>query len=305
MQVSFANRSLLTLLRLLRVKTWASPAALNAVVKFSRRSGAARPSRRLRSLCDVRRSEVHGDVVYRLTPRGRSAPFHVFFLHGGAYSIDIGFVHWQFIESLIRLTDCAVTVPYYPLAPEHGSREALASALAHYRDLVARVGADRIAVMGDSAGGGLSLVLVQSLKEAGLPQPGHIVLLSPWLDLTMSHPTTLGHEEADHDPVLKIEAALAAARMYAGDLPLDHPRLSPINGVLKGLAPITVLTGTHDILNPDARRFAERMRAEGQAVELIEYPGMVHAWMLLPLPESHQAREQIAGILTRQFAARR
>ena len=117
----------------------------------------------------------------------------------------------------------------------------------------------------------------------------------------MSHPATLTHEEAGHDPVLKIEAALAAARMYAGEMPLDDPRLSPINGVLTGLAPITVLTGTHDILNPDARRFAERMKAEGQAVDLIEYAGMVHAWMLLPLPEAHQAREQVADILTRQF----
>jgi acetyl esterase/lipase len=155
--------------------------------------------------------------------------------------------------------------------------------------------------MGDSAGGGLALALAQALKAEGLPQPGHIALLSPWLDLTMSDPATLAHEA--RDPVLKTEAALAAARMYAGDLPLDDPRVSPILGEIEGLAGITVLTGTRDLLNPDARRFVARVQAGGQAAELIEYEGQVHAWMLLPLPEAHQARQQVADILLRQIGA--
>jgi acetyl esterase/lipase len=300
MAVSFASRSLHTLIRLIRVKSWANPPVLNFFIRMSRKSGAAQPSGRLRSLCHVEPRKDHGDRVFRLTPRkGGEAPFHLFYVHGGAYSIDIGFVHWQIIENLIRLTGCTARVPLYPLAPEHGHEEALASALAHYRDLCMQVPPERIVVMGDSAGGGLSLALAQALGPAGLPQPGHIVLLSPWLDLTMSDPATLAQEA--HDPVIKAEAALAAARMYAGDLPLEDPRVSPVYGDVRGLAPVTLLTGTRDLLYPDARRLAERMQAEGQAVELWEYPDMVHAWMLLPLPEAFEARERVAAMLMGKF----
>jgi monoterpene epsilon-lactone hydrolase len=299
MRVSLANRSLMALLRLFRVKSWANAAALRVVVKLSRTTGAARPSRRLHGLCRIDSAKAHGDLVHRLTPREGNAPFQLLYLHGGAYSIDIGFVHWQLIESLIHKTGCAATVPLYPLAPENGWQQALGSVLTHYRELTAQMPASRIVIMGDSAGGGLALALAQAAQAAGLPQPGHIVLLSPWLDLTMSDPATLAHQA--HDPVLKPEAALAAARMYAGDLPLEDPRISPIYGAVRGLAPVTVLTGTRDMLNPDARRFAARMLSEGQSIELVEHAGMVHAWMLLPMPEAHLAREQIIAILMRQF----
>jgi epsilon-lactone hydrolase len=295
MRASFASRSLHAFFRLIRVKDWASPSALRLVIRLSRRSGAAMPSRRLRSLCAVEHGHVHGDRVFDLMPRKGGPPFHLFYLHGGAYSIEIGFMHWQFIESLIRLTGCAARVPLYPLAPEHGHEEALASALAHYRDLAAEVAADRIVIMGDSAGGGLSLALAQALAEAGLPQPGRIVLLSPWLDLTMSDPATLAQEALD--PVIRTEAALAAARMYAGDLPLEDPRVSPVYGELAGLAPIAIFTGTSDLLYPDARRLAERMKAEGRTLDMFEYPQMVHAWMLMPLPEGYEARKRIASLL--------
>jgi len=77
--------------------------------------------------------------------------------------------------------------------------------------------------------------------------------------------------------------------------------VSPVYGDVRGLAPVTLLTGTRDLLYPDARRLAERMQAEGQAVELWEYPDMVHAWMLLPLPEAFEARERVAAMLMRKF----
>lgn len=296
---SLASRSLHGLFRLLRVKDWASPPVLNALIRLSRRTGPALPTARLRRLCRVRRDEAEGGLVFHLEPRDGEPSFHLLYLHGGAYSFEISFLHWRFLEDLIRRTGCSVTVPLYPLAPEHGYRETLASVLAHYADLCARVAPARLAVMGDSAGGGLSLALAQALPAAGLPQPGQIVLLSPWLDLTMDDPATLAH--IVHDPVITPEAALAAARLYAGDLPLDDPRVSPLFGAMAGLAPVAVLTGTADLLNPEAWRLVQRLEAAGQAVELVEHAGMVHAWMLLPLPEAERAREQIAGLLTARF----
>jgi epsilon-lactone hydrolase len=301
MRASLASRFLHAFFRLARVKSWANPPVLDFIIRLNRRRGAAMPSRRLRALCSVEERREHGDRVFDLAPRRDGAPpFHLFYLHGGAYAIDIGFVHWHFIETMIRLTGCSVRVPLYPLAPEHGHEEALASALAHYGDLCSEVAPERIVVMGDSAGGGLALALVQALRPARLPQPGQIVLLSPWLDLTMSDPATLAQEA--HDPVIKAEAALAAARLYAGDLSLTDPRVSPVYGEVEGLAPVTVLTGTSDLLHADAKRLAARMRAAGRPFELWEYPHMVHAWMLLPLPEATESRQRIAAMLLSKFA---
>ncbi|OCC05685.1 hypothetical protein BA190_06960 [Labrys sp. WJW] len=297
---SLAARSLHGLFRLLRVKEWARPPFLKALIRLSRRTGPALPSARLRNLCEIRQEIVHGDRVFHLGPRdGGTAPFHLIYLHGGAYSFAISFLHWRFLEDLIRRTGCSVTVPFYPLAPENDHRDVLASALAHYTDLCARVAPERVAVMGDSAGGGLALALAQALVAAGHPQPGQVVLLSPWLDLTMDDPATLAHRP--HDPVITPEAARAAARLYAGDLPLDDPGISPLYGEMRGLAPVAIMTGTADLLNPEAHRLVQRLEAAGQPVELLEQAGMVHAWMLLPLPEAIQARRQIGDLLNARF----
>lgn len=297
---SLASRSLLRLFRLLRVKDWARPPVLKTLIRLSRRRGPALPSARLRALCRIQRQVAHGDPVFHLEPRsGGEASFHLLYLHCGAYSFEISFLHWRFLEDLIRRTGCHVTVPLYPLAPEHGQREALASVLAHYADLGGRVAPARIAVMGDSAGGGLVLALAQALAVAGRAQPGQIVLLSPWLDLTMSDPATLAH--IAHDPVITPQAALAAARLYAGDLPLDDPGVSPLYGAMSGLAPVAVLSGGADLLNPEARRLVQRLEAADQPVKLIEHAGMVHAWMLLPLPEAERARAEIAALLAARF----
>ncbi|WP_454813213.1 alpha/beta hydrolase fold domain-containing protein [Labrys neptuniae] len=297
---SLASRSLHGLFRLLRVKDWARPPVLQALIRLSRRTGPALPSARLRNLCEIRQEVAHGDRVFHLGPRdGGKAPFHLLYLHGGAYSFAISFLHWRFLDDLIRRAGCSVTVPFYPLAPENGHREALASVLAHYTDLCAHFAPERMVVMGDSAGGGLALALAQALVAAGHPQPGQIVLLSPWLDLTMNDPATLAH--VPHDPVITPEAARAAARLYAGDLPLDDPGISPLYGEMRGLAPVTVMTGTADLLNPEAHRLAQRLERAGQPVELLEQAGMVHAWMLLPLPEAERARGQIGDLLNARF----
>lgn len=259
----------------------------------------------MRSRFDLRVWEIDRRRVFSVSPRtpeagGRSrseasgAPTGsplVFFLHGGAFSITFTSQHWRFLAWLAESARATVIAPDYPLTPEAGWQGTLSMTLAAYRDLLARAGCRKVAVMGDSAGGGLALALAQSLRRDSLPQPARLFLLSPWLDVSMDNPEIAAVEPLD--PILSAEALRLAGRRFAGvDDPADS-RVSPLFGDLRGLAPITLFTGTADILNPDARKLRGRMRAEGLPLDYREFPGMIHDWALFNFPESVKAKREI------------
>lgn len=135
---------------------------------------------------------------------------------------------------------------------------------------------------------------MQAIKE-GLARPSALVLLSPWLDLTVSDPVQAAIEP--HDVMLMRPGARAAGRWYAGDWPLDDWRVSPLHGELAGLPPVLMFCGTHDILVVDARRLAARVRREGADLAYVEEPGLMHVYALMPLPEARAARERIASFV--------
>lgn len=124
-----------------------------------------------------------------------------------------------------------------------------------YQNLLQKVeDAEQIVIMGDSAGGQIALSFAQSLKEKQLPQPGHIVLLSPVLDATFSNPEAKKYEQ--EDPMLGIEGSKYLATLWAGDTPLEDYRISPINGEIEGLGHITIVIGTKETLYPDALKLS-------------------------------------------------
>jgi acetyl esterase/lipase len=148
--------------------------------------------------------------------------------------------------------------------------------------------------MGDSAGGGLALAVGQGLRDRGLT-PRRIVLISPWLDVATEDPAS--RALADRDPMLAIPGLVEAARSYAGPLALDDPRVSPLHGALTQLPPITVFTGTEDLLNPDSHRLADACAAAGVSCELIEETEQPHVYPLLPTREGQAARRRIVALL--------
>lgn len=239
----------------------------------------------------VERRTEGGWPVYEL---GRAdAANRTLFLHGGVYIRQILGWHWRHLARLAAESDTRFTVPIYPLAPAGVAGEvvpattSLASRLIeHHRSLT---------VMGDSAGGGLALAVVQQLADAGAPAPRALVLQSPWLDVTMTDPAIA--ELDRHDPWLAAAGMAAAGDLYRAELPGEHPFVSPINGRLDGLPRTLVFSGTRDILNADARRFVRLARAAGSPVDYHEGPGMLHNYPLLPLPEGTAARAVIAAAL--------
>lgn len=253
------------------------------------------PPKRTEKVCNVSTYTANGRNVFVLSPKSGKATQHILYLHGGAYVQNFVKQHWKFLSNLVASTDSVITAPDYPLAPKHTFIDAFQMVITVYREMAPNVGSHNIVIMGDSAGGGFSLSLCQRLKDENLPQPRRIILLSPWLDLTLSNPDVRSIDS--RDPFLGISGLRKAARAYAGGYDLNDYRLSPINGSLEGLAPISIFIGSNDILVADARKLRMIAKQRGIEIDYHEYSGMVHVWMLLYFPESRHAQEKIEQLI--------
>jgi acetyl esterase/lipase len=189
-----------------------------------------------------------------------------------------------------------VVVPIYRLAPHSTAEVTVPAMTAILRELLERDDAVEVTIMGDSAGGGMSLAVAQDLRDQDGRQPAKIVLISPWLDVSLTDPRVADIEPHDH--MLGVPGLAEAGRMYAGTLPLDDPRVSPIHGSLAGLAPMHVFTGTDDILNADAHALSDRAAKQGAELHLTEEAGMQHDYPLLPLiRQAGAARQAMTDIV--------
>ncbi|RRO14177.1 alpha/beta hydrolase [Saccharopolyspora rhizosphaerae] len=243
----------------------------------------------------VEASDVHGHRCYTLHPRRPENTQHILYLHGGAYVHQVETAHWRFLARLIEATGSVVTVPIYPLAPTSAYDETLAMVWQTYQQVLSRLPPQDQVVMGDSAGGGLALFVAQRIKQHGGPQPRRLVLFAPWLDLTTSDPRI--DELEPHDPFLSAPGLREAARLYTRDLDLRDHRISPLFGDLSGLAPMSVFTGTRDVLLADSRRLRDRLRESGSEIDYEEYTGMFHGWVLQSLPEAEHARNRVSALV--------
>lgn len=282
-------------LRLVRRKQrFSSAQALHEEIRRRRVAGRAYPSRRLLARHAVSEERIAGMEVCTVQPRGGPAhgeARHILYLHGGGYVFDIVSQHWDFIGKLVDALGCAVTVPIYPLAPEHNHRDVFAGMLPLWQALQQRYPGADLTVMGDSAGGGMALALAQLLRDGGQPLPRRLVLLSPFLDATGENPGIDALEP--FDPMLSRPGGIECGRVYAGPDPVTLPQVSPMYGVQRGLPPTTLFIGTHDILLPDCRKFRQMADEQGLALRYHEAEGMFHVWMLLPMPEAHAAFAEI------------
>lgn len=220
----------------------------------------------------------------------------VFYIHGGAYVHDIVPPHWLFIERLVKATDARVIVPAYRLAPFATCREAYDLIVPLYKACCEACPDKKIIVMGDSAGGGLSLSLAELFKSEGIRQPDELILLSPWVDVSMENEDIPKY--ASIDPFLDAETLKPAGRRWAGDLDIHDWRVSPIYGDLTGIRNATVFVGTDGILYPDITK-CFGMLDKDPSNELIVGEGMNHVYPLFPIPEAASADDRIFQIVMR------
>jgi len=279
-----------------RKKWWASAAVVQGRVRrLALRPAPHHPVRLQRNVkVDLRFAE--GWPVYHVEPaRPSRTRHHVIFLHGGAYIHEIVGTHWSFIGRLVDETNTHCVVPIYPLAPRGTAKEVVPATGRTLCELIETVGAQNVTVIGNSAGGGLSVAASQWLREAGHPQPNALILICPAVDGTFSQCTKA---DAAHDVMQDIPGAIEAFRLYAGDLDVTHSFVSPLNGNLEGLAPMLIFSGTHDICHPDIVILADKAARAGVPVEMHVRNGLPHNYPLLPTPEGHEARDIISRALT-------
>jgi acetyl esterase/lipase len=196
---------------------------------------------------------------------------------------------------MLKATGCTITAPDYPLAPTYTYVDAFDMVVKLYKQMMQTNEAENMILMGDSAGGGFALALAQRLRDEHLPQPGKIILLSPWLDITLTNECIKSIDRID--PFLGIEGLLEAGKQYAGFASPDNYLLSPLYGSLKGLGKIFVFAGSNEILVADTRKLKSLAAMQQVDITYYEYPDMFHAWMLLNLPESKKTKQQLAALI--------
>ncbi|WP_406428694.1 alpha/beta hydrolase fold domain-containing protein [Streptomyces sp. NBC_00147] len=295
---SLISRAMPTVVRLRGAKKVFSSAEAvrkQALARSLRPTGYAPPPGLERTV-DLAVRRVAGWPVYDVTPHGtRDSGRRAIYLHGGAYINEIAPQHWKLIAQVAVETGTRVTVPIYPLAPLATAAEVVPAVTDLAAEILGEGAHTALSLIGDSAGGGMALAVAVHLRDRGQPAPARTILISPWLDISLTDPRITLLE--DRDPWLAVPGARYAGDLYRGALPIDHPHVSPLLADLTGLNPITLFSGTHDILNADARRLAARATATGVELDFHEAPEMLHVYPLLPIPEGRAARAALCAAL--------
>ncbi|QRN55971.1 alpha/beta fold hydrolase [Dyella caseinilytica] len=287
---SWQSRCLNRLLRLLPAKKHlASAVAVQEQVrKLARRPASYKPTGMGRGI-EVTLKHVAGWPVYSTaSSESPNTGNYVFFLHGGGFINEIVADHWRFIAYLTRHAHVRCVVPIYPLAPQATAKDLVPATGDLLRKLLEDAGPAKVTVIGNSAGAGLGVAAAQWLRDAGYRQPDGLVLISPAVSLSISRTEQIAI--AARDPMQDIPGIIELGRLYAGDLDVTHPYVSPLYGDFHGLAPMIVFAGTHDVLYPDSVDLAAKARAAGVPVELHLREGQPHNYAGMPTPEGRQAR---------------
>jgi acetyl esterase/lipase len=249
------------------------------------------PPTRLRRDVSVTAERHEGRPVYVVTPRDREPVGGMVYVHGGGWVSEIAVQHWRLVAQVAAEAGVAVTVPIYPLVPFGTAREVVPwVADLVLRDIEAH---GRTVVGGDSAGGQIALSAALLLRDRDDVRPARIVAISPAVDLTFSNPEIDAVQP--HDPWLGVEGGHVLAALWRGDLPVEDPLVSPLLNDLTGLGPLSVWSGTHDIMNPDARLLVAAARDAGVEVTSHERPGLLHVYPLLPTAEGREARRDLVA----------
>jgi acetyl esterase/lipase len=226
-------------------------------------------------------------------PPGAAGERAILYVHGGGYVIGSIASHRHLVAALARAAGARALSLDYRLGPEHPFPAAVDDALAGYRFLLASGFAPgKIAIAGDSAGGGLTVATLVSIREVGLPQPACGFCISPWVDLE-----GLGASMATKaavDPMVQKEGLAGMAEGYLAGASPRTPLAAPLHADLRGIAPLLIHVGSAETLLDDSTRLAAAAAAADVDVRLESWPGMIHVWHFFH-PMLGEGREAIAS----------
>lgn len=291
-------------IRPIAVHATRSPAAMIGLRRLFRATGAVLS----RTPPQVDITPVHDEAArgeWVCDPAGAGSSQVMLYLHGGGYFFGAAAMHRQITWRLSRALKRPVLAIDYRLAPRHTFEHWRDDAVAAFRHLLSRgYRGEDIVVGGDSAGGHLTLVLLQTLRDRGLPLPAAGVCLSPWTDLSGGSPSI--RSNAARDPMIPAATLLLLSRYLLQDRDPHDPLVSPLHGDFSGLPPLCVLVGGTEVLRDDSRRLAMRAREAGVQVHYEEWHRMPHVFPIFApvLPEGRSAFRHIARFVNALDAAR-
>lgn len=228
---------------------------------------------------NISEEEVKNRPVYTITPKnGVTNELVIMYVHGGSYVGNLEKEHWKTCSDIINQLGCTIIVPDYPLTPKYNYKDTISMMETLYKQLIEKIDPSNFIVMGDSAGGGLSLALLEKVGEENIQMPNQTILISPWLDVRLNNPEI--EEVEPNDPELNKSALKIAGENYAGKDGIDSYLVNPIDGPLDKLKNVSIFTGTNDILNPDIKILQERAKEVGTEINVYETEGATHVWLL-------------------------
>lgn len=237
--------------------------------------------------------EKGGVLTVMMVPEQRTDKI-ILYAHGGGFFFPLEKFEIVFAAHVAEATQTSVCIPHYRLAPEYPFPAGLDDVFSVYKALLKdQYNPKKIVILGDSAGGNLALSLMLKIKQAGLPQPGAAILLSPFLDLNMDSETW--RTKADVDPAIPIDKNKSFYFTYLRGESPNNPFASPILGDFKGLPPIMIQVGGREVLLNDSLELAKRAKTAGVDVTLDVNEDMFHVYPLYTfLDEAKVALGKIA-----------
>ncbi|MGE7839903.1 alpha/beta hydrolase fold domain-containing protein [Lysinibacillus sp. NPDC093712] len=248
-------------------------------------------------LSDIQELTFEGMQVFTLNDQKSSKQKVILYIHGGAWTSQPLNLHWLFMDNMAQSLDAKIIAPIYPKVPHFNYKDAYSKILNLYKEILGTVESiNQLTIMGDSAGGNISLGLGHLLKMEDLPQPKDIILLSACVDMSLSNPLIPEYDEKD--PLLAREGMEVITKIWAADKSVTDPLISPIYGNFNGLGKITHFIGTHEALYPDAMKLDEKLTEQGIEINTFVYPQMIHVFVVMPTPEAKDAQQKIINIIS-------
>ncbi len=247
----------------------------------------------------VKESGVSGEWILPPAPAVAAQDGTIFYIHGGGYVSCSAVTHRPITAALARLSGLRVFSLDYRLAPEHRFPAALDDAAHAYRWLLGQgIEPDKIALAGDSAGGGLVLAMLLRARDEGLPMPSCAVCFSPWTDMTGESETVRLND--GRCAMFRTENITEFARAYLGDASAKEPLASPVLAEFKALPPILLQVGLTELLFDDSRLVHCKIQAAGGVSRLEIFDDLPHCWQMLDgvVPEAGTALRQAVSFLS-------
>lgn len=220
---------------------------------------------------------------FKLKPKELTISTSVLYLHGGAYTSGPDKLHWKMLEKICNKSKCEIILPIYPKLPQHDYRECYDKISKLYLDLKSQCKTNKLILMGDSAGGGLIAGLCLYLKKLNIELPTKLILISPWVDVSMCNENS--HYIESKDIILSVYGLKEIGKLWSGEKGVYNELVSPIYGDLSQFPPTTIFAGADEILLFDIQSFHEKLIASNVDSALIVENDLGHVYCMYPFSD--------------------